>query len=70
VYRTIGAASITAITNATWVVKDRCDGTVTEVGRGHATVTPRHPGRSHQHSVAIGPGQGDPHQGAVPVNAP
>jgi hypothetical protein len=57
-YRTIGATSITTIENATWVVKDRCDGTETEVGRGHATVTPIHPGRSHQHSVVIGPGQG------------
>jgi hypothetical protein len=37
-FRTIGAASTTTITNATWTVQDRCDGTLTEIGRGRATV--------------------------------
>lgn len=38
-YRTIGAASITTLKGrATWVVKGRCDGTLTEVGRSRVTV--------------------------------
>jgi Bacterial Ig-like domain (group 3) len=37
-FATIGAASITTVQNATWTVEDRCDGTLTEVGRGRATV--------------------------------
>jgi hypothetical protein len=58
-YRTIGAASVTTIKGrATWVIKDRCDGTLTEVGRGRAIVTPKRPGRTHQHSIVVLPGQG------------
>ena len=38
VYRTIGGASSTLITDAAWIVQDRCDGTLTEVGRGTARV--------------------------------
>jgi hypothetical protein len=57
-YRTIGANSITTTHNATWVVKDRCDGTLTEVGRGRATVILRHAGSKHPKSVVVGPGQG------------
>jgi hypothetical protein len=38
VYRTIGVASIASVTNATLSIKDRCDGTVTQVGKGRATV--------------------------------
>lgn len=56
-YRTIGAASITTVRNASWAVIDRCDGTVTEVGSGHATVTPRHPGHKKASNVVVGPGQ-------------
>jgi hypothetical protein len=37
-FRTIGAASTTTVTNATWIVQDRCNGTLTEVGTGRATV--------------------------------
>ena len=40
-YRVLGAASSATVTNATLVVKDRCDGTVTQVGRGIARVYDR-----------------------------
>ena len=33
-FRTIGGASTATATNGTWMVKDRCNGTLTEVGRG------------------------------------
>ena len=56
-YRTIAAASITTVTSAGWAVIDRCDGTVTEVGSGHATVTPRHPRHHPARGVVVGPGQ-------------
>jgi hypothetical protein len=54
-YETVGAASITTVTNGLWTVEDRCDGTVTEVGRGRAVVTPTH-GR-HPKSVVVNHGQ-------------
>jgi predicted outer membrane repeat protein len=57
-FRTVGANSITTITNATWIVSDRCDGTLTEVGRGRATVTPIHPTHKHERPVVITAGQG------------
>ena len=57
-FRTIGANSITTVENATWIVSDRCDGTLTEVGRGKATVTPIHPTHKHEHPVTITAGQG------------
>ena len=38
-FRVIGAASTTIVRNATWTVEDRCDGTLTQVGRGRATVS-------------------------------
>jgi predicted outer membrane repeat protein len=57
-FRTIGANSITTVKSATWIVSDRCDGTLTEVGRGHATVTPIHPTHKHEHPVTITAGQG------------
>jgi hypothetical protein len=38
VYRTVGAASSTTVTDASWIVQDRCDGTLTQVGRGTARV--------------------------------
>jgi hypothetical protein len=34
VFRTVGGASTATARNATWSTTDRCDGTVTEVGRG------------------------------------
>ncbi|HXD66642.1 MAG TPA: hypothetical protein VNV17_18605 [Solirubrobacteraceae bacterium] len=58
VFRTIGANSITTVENATWIVSDRCDGTLTEVGRGKATVTPIHPTHKHERPVTITAGQG------------
>ena len=38
-FRVIAAASVTIVRNAQWTVEDRCDGTLTDVGRGTATVT-------------------------------
>jgi hypothetical protein len=38
-FRVIAAASVTIVRNAQWTVEDRCDGTLTGVGRGSATVT-------------------------------
>jgi hypothetical protein len=57
-FRTVAANSITTIRNATWIVSDRCDGTLTEVGRGSATVTPTHPTHQHERPVVVGAGQG------------
>ena len=37
-FRTLGGASTTTITSGNWIVSDRCSGTVTEVGRGTASV--------------------------------
>ena len=37
-FRTIGAASTITATAGTWIVSDRCDGTMTEVGRGKVVV--------------------------------
>ena len=56
-YRTMGAHSVTTTTDASWVVKDLCDGTETEVGRGHAVVTVLHPKSKKHSSVKLGPGQ-------------
>ncbi len=54
-YRTLAANSITTIHNATWIVEDRCDATITEVGKGTATVTPTH--QPHPHPITIHAGQ-------------
>jgi hypothetical protein len=41
-FRAVGAASTTTVARATtWVTQDRCNGTLTEVGRGRATVFDR-----------------------------
>lgn len=40
-YRVIGGAAITTAPDATWVTRDRCDGTRTEVGRGRVSVQDR-----------------------------
>ena len=37
-FRTIGGASTTTATDGSWIVSDRCNGTLTEVGRGKVTV--------------------------------
>ncbi|MDA0163750.1 Ig-like domain-containing protein [Solirubrobacter ginsenosidimutans] len=37
-FRMIGAAGTITATAATWIVSDRCDGTLTEVGRGKVVV--------------------------------
>jgi hypothetical protein len=57
-FRTVAANSITTIRDATWIVSDRCDGTLTEVGRGSATVTPIHPTHKHERPVVVSAGQG------------
>jgi hypothetical protein len=44
-FRTIGAASATVVSSGSWIVQDRCDGTLTEVGRGSATVTSARTGK-------------------------
>ena len=40
-FRTVGAASTTSVRDAIWITQDRCDGTLTEVGRGRASVRDR-----------------------------
>jgi hypothetical protein len=45
VFRTIGGASTATATNATWSTTDRCNGTVTEVGRGRVKVRVRATGK-------------------------
>jgi hypothetical protein len=40
-FRTLGAASTTIVRNGAWSTTDRCDGTLTQVGRGTAIVVPR-----------------------------
>ncbi len=51
-YRTLGAVGFATVTDATLVVKDRCDGTITQVGRGVAKVYDR--GRRVTVSVRAG----------------
>jgi len=47
IFRAVGGASVTTVSgNATWIVQDRCNGTLTEVGRGTATVRDRTLGRT------------------------
>jgi hypothetical protein len=38
-YQIVGASSVTSVTNATWTVQDLCDGTMTTLQSGRATVT-------------------------------
>ena len=40
-FRTIGAASVTTLTQGNWITEDRCNGTLTQVGRGRASVFDR-----------------------------
>ena len=37
-YRTLGGASTATARNATFITTDRCDGTITEVGKGRVTL--------------------------------
>jgi hypothetical protein len=53
-YRTMGVASTTIATKkATWSVTDRCDGTVTKVGRGRVSVRDR----THRRPVTVPAGK-------------
>lgn len=52
-YRAIGAASIATVANATFNVKDRCDGTVTQVGKGQVKVFDKR----HSRTVTVRAGQ-------------
>jgi hypothetical protein len=46
-FRTVGAASTAIVSgSATWSVADRCDGTLTAVGRGSVRVLDRHTHRT------------------------
>jgi hypothetical protein len=38
IFSVVGAASTSTVTSARWLVTDRCNGTLTQVGRGRATV--------------------------------
>jgi hypothetical protein len=58
VWRTVGARSITTVRDTRWVVEDRCDGTLTEVGRGTATVTSTGQGPGRRHPIVVNSGQG------------
>ena len=55
-YQVVGVASTLNIEHGSFAVQDRCDGTLTHVIRGHATVTVTH-GRLRNHTIALGPGQ-------------
>jgi hypothetical protein len=51
-FRTVGGASSTTVTDGIWITQDRCNGTVTEVGRGRASVFDR--GRKRTITVRAG----------------
>ena len=53
-YRAVGGASIGTSLNGTWITTDRCDGTLTEVGRGKVRV--RDPRRNRTVTVRAGRG--------------
>jgi hypothetical protein len=53
-FRAVGGASTGTARNATWITTDRCDGTLTEVGRGKVTV--RDPRRKKKVVVRAGRG--------------
>jgi hypothetical protein len=54
-YQTVGAASTTTTQDATWTVEDRCDGTLTAVSKGHASVS--FVAHHHPRTVTVGAGQ-------------
>ena len=53
-YRALGGASVATSKNGTWITTDRCDGTLTEVGRGKVRV--RDPRRHRTVTVRAGRG--------------
>ena len=53
-YRALGGASVGPSQNGTWITTDRCDGTLTEVGRGKVRV--RDPRRHRTVTVRAGRG--------------
>lgn len=52
-FRAVGKASITTVRRGTWITQDRCNGTLTEVGRGRAAVFDR----ARDRTVTIRAGQ-------------
>jgi len=54
VFRAVGAASVATVKRGTWITQDRCNGTLTEVGTGRATVYDR----ARARTVKVGPGRG------------
>jgi hypothetical protein len=56
-YRTIGAASTTIVQDGSWSVQDRCDGTLTEVGKGRAKIAVAARRHHRARTVTVGPGQ-------------
>jgi hypothetical protein len=52
-FRAVGAASVTTVRRGTWITTDRCNGTLTEVGVGRASVLDRARGRT----VVVRPGE-------------
>jgi PKD repeat protein len=64
-YRTIANASTTTVRNGTWTVQDLCNGSLTEVGRGSATVT--YTVHRHTHTVSVKRGQAFFVKGRFPV---
>ena len=55
-YRVLAGASTTALTHGTFTVQDRCDGTLTHLTRGHATVTITR-GRHRHRTLRLSAGQ-------------
>ena len=53
-FRAVGGASVGTSRNGSWITTDRCDGTLTEVGRGSVTV--RDPRRHRTYKVRAGRG--------------
>jgi hypothetical protein len=56
VYRVVAGASTTSVTRGAFTVSDRCDGTLTRVTSGHATITITK-GRHRHHLVHLHAGQ-------------
>ena len=54
-YRALGGASTATARNATFVTTDRCDGTVTEVGKGRVTLAVKGSKRSRWSSARAAP---------------
>jgi hypothetical protein len=53
-FRAVGAAATVTAGDGTWIVSDRCDGTLTEVGRGKVTVRDT----KHKRNIRLRSGQG------------